>query len=98
MPACTWTGDDHRVGKTAVDRVIGRVVERDVAQWCAMLDMHVRPDLGACSKYLAVAKRAIGPPLDDALIGDRRAGVDVRADERRSGHGGDTDRAEDVIA
>jgi len=92
-------GDEHRVGEAAEREIVGLFAEGARGERGGVLDVHVAEEgdaLGA--ERAAEAQGLVGAALDQALIGDARAGVDVDPDEARARRDGDGQRGLGVVA
>src|SRR5438132_669016 len=88
---------DERVGEPAVGEVARGLLELDGNERDRVLAPDVREDQGLDAEQPPVAERVVGVGLDDALIGDDGARVDVDADEPTADGGGDGERRARVV-
>src|SRR5206468_2643962 len=73
--------NDQRIGQSALQGVVRRVFDLEIPKRDSMFDMHVGKNGCGRANSFAVADGSVGVALDDALVGEHRAGVNVDADE-----------------
>jgi len=77
-------GDDQGVGQPAQTQVARLVGRRPGRQRRRVLDPDIGQDADGGPEFTALTERVPGTALDQALVGDRGAGVDVDPDEGRA--------------
>src|SRR6266571_5356726 len=96
-PARGGARHDEHVGEPAVGEVARGLLELDGDERDRVLAPDVREDAGLRAEQPPVAERVVGVGLDDPLVGDDGARVDVDADEPAADGGDDGQRRARVV-
>src|SRR5213592_2473468 len=88
-PARGGARHDERVGEPAVDEITRGLLGLDGNERHRVLAADVGEDQDLHAEQPPVAQRVVGVGLDDPLVGDDGAGVDVDPDELAADSGGD---------
>jgi len=91
-------GNDDGIRESAIQRVMGGIFEGPIAERDGVFDVDIGEDLRAGTNGLAIAQGVEGVTLDDALVGEHRAAVDIDANKTAIAGSAQGKRGAGVIA
>jgi len=98
LAASAGAGDDQPIRKAAIQRVVRGIFQGPIAQRNGVFDVDVRKDLRVGTDVAAKAERMEGIALDDSLVGEHRAAMDVHADEFTAASRAQRQRGAGIVA